>query len=33
MRCIDDWLAGARFPLSLLHHVPPEAIEARAAVV
>jgi len=31
--CIDDWLAGARYPLSLLHHVPPEAIEAHAAVV
>jgi 8-oxo-dGTP pyrophosphatase MutT (NUDIX family) len=33
MRCIDDWLAGARYPLSLLQHVPPEAIEAHAAVV
>ncbi len=33
MRCVDDWLAGVRYPLSLLHQVPPEAIEARAAVV
>jgi 8-oxo-dGTP pyrophosphatase MutT (NUDIX family) len=33
MRCVDDWLAGARHPLSLLHQVPPEAIEAHAAVV
>jgi 8-oxo-dGTP pyrophosphatase MutT (NUDIX family) len=33
MRSVDDWVAGTRYPLSLLHHVPPEAIEARAAVV
>jgi 8-oxo-dGTP pyrophosphatase MutT (NUDIX family) len=33
MRCVEDWLAGARYPLSLLNQVPPEAIEAHAAVV
>ncbi|HSD73207.1 MAG TPA: NUDIX hydrolase [Steroidobacteraceae bacterium] len=33
MRCIDDWLSGARYPLSLLHQVTPEAMQAHAAVV
>ncbi len=33
MRCVDDWLAGARFPLSLLHQISPDDIESRAAVV
>lgn len=33
IRCVDDWLAGTRFPLSLLHQVSPEDIESRAAVV
>jgi 8-oxo-dGTP pyrophosphatase MutT (NUDIX family) len=33
MRCVDDWLAGARYPLALLHQLPPEGIEAHAAVV
>jgi hypothetical protein len=33
MRCVDDWLAGARYPLALLHQVSQEAIEAHAAVV
>lgn len=33
MRCVDDWLAGARFPLSLLHQIPSEDIASRAAVV
>lgn len=33
MRCVDDWLAGARFSLTLLNQLPPEDIEARAAVV
>lgn len=33
MRCVDDCLAGARFPLSLLQQLPPEDIESRAAVV
>jgi 8-oxo-dGTP pyrophosphatase MutT (NUDIX family) len=33
MRCVDDWLAGARFPLALLQQLPPDDIETRAAVV
>jgi len=33
MRCVDDWLAGARFPLALLQQLPLDDIETRAAVV
>jgi len=33
MRCVDDWLAGTRFPLTLLSHLPADDIETRAAVV
>jgi 8-oxo-dGTP pyrophosphatase MutT (NUDIX family) len=33
LRCVDDWLAGTRFPLALLSHLPADAIEKRAAVV
>jgi 8-oxo-dGTP pyrophosphatase MutT (NUDIX family) len=31
LRCIDDYLAGARFSLDLLHRLPFEEIAARAA--
>jgi 8-oxo-dGTP pyrophosphatase MutT (NUDIX family) len=33
MRCVDDWLAGVRYPLTLLSHLQPDDIERRAAVV
>jgi 8-oxo-dGTP pyrophosphatase MutT (NUDIX family) len=33
IRCVDDWLAGVRYPLALLNHLPPDDIERRAAVV
>jgi 8-oxo-dGTP pyrophosphatase MutT (NUDIX family) len=33
MRCVDDWLAGARFPLALLQQLPLDDIETRAAVI
>jgi 8-oxo-dGTP pyrophosphatase MutT (NUDIX family) len=33
LRCVDDYLAGARLPLELLTHLPVEQVEARAAVL
>lgn len=33
LRCVDDYLAGTRFSLGLLTHLPFEQVEARAAVL
>jgi ADP-ribose pyrophosphatase YjhB (NUDIX family) len=33
LRCVDDYLSGARYPLTLLHHLPPDQVELHAAVV
>ncbi|HZF26934.1 MAG TPA: NUDIX hydrolase [Steroidobacteraceae bacterium] len=33
LRCVDDYLAGVRFPLGLLSQLPPEQVAARAAVL
>ena len=33
LRCIDDYLAGARFPLTLLSQLPLDQVEARASVL
>jgi len=29
MRCIDDYLAGSRYPVDLLNHIPPAPISLR----
>jgi hypothetical protein len=33
LRCVDDYLAGVRFPPGLLSQLPLEQVEARAAVL
>ncbi len=33
LRCVDDYLAGVRFPLTLLSRLPLDQVEARAAVL
>jgi ADP-ribose pyrophosphatase YjhB (NUDIX family) len=33
LRCIDDFLAGARYPLDLVTHLPLDEVKSRAAVL
>ncbi|HUO81858.1 MAG TPA: NUDIX hydrolase [Gammaproteobacteria bacterium] len=33
LRCIDDYLSGARYPQDLLTHLDIEAVSARAAIL
>jgi ADP-ribose pyrophosphatase YjhB (NUDIX family) len=33
LRCVDDYLAGIRYPLALLSQLPLEQVQARAAVL
>lgn len=33
LRCVDDYLAGLRFPLTLLSQLPLDQVEARASVL
>lgn len=33
LRCVDDFLAGARYPLELVTHLPLDEVKSRAAVL
>lgn len=33
LRCVDDYLAGTRFPLDLVQHLPLEEVQSRAVPV